>query len=102
VLIPIGHAALDSEARKLVVDVPKERMKQFPGFDLDVFPTVSSDELSRMARDIASVCCPEEAGAVAGVTEISVWAHYRTPLWWDVSYWSEKPTADTTTIKGQR
>src|SRR5262245_54187482 len=34
VLIPIGHFALDSESKRLITDVPKERVKRFPGFDL--------------------------------------------------------------------
>src|SRR6185436_4253261 len=38
VLIPIGHAAVDHESHKLIADVPKERVKHFPGFDLDIFP----------------------------------------------------------------
>ena len=32
-LLPIGHAQLDSESDAVVADVPRERVKNFPGFD---------------------------------------------------------------------
>jgi hypothetical protein len=72
-LIPIGHLALDYEARKFIADVPKERVKRFPGFDLDVFPRVTPEYLDRMAEEIARECCPDRDAL----------AHYRTPAWWD-------------------
>ena len=46
VLVPIGHVALDSESKKLVADVPKERMKRFPGFDLSLFPKLTQEDLT--------------------------------------------------------
>lgn len=86
VLVPIGHVALDSESKKLIADVPKERVKRFPGFDLDLFPTLAQGDLDRMADDIAQACCPDETVAPGVVSHFEMWAHYRTPEWWDESY----------------
>ena len=92
VLVPIGHIALDSEAQKLIADVPKERMKRFPGFDLNLFPKLTQEDLDRMADEIALVCCPDvviEPGQV--VSRVETWAHYRTPVWWEASYYTDRP-----------
>jgi hypothetical protein len=83
-LIPIGHLALDYEARKFIADVPKERVKRFPGFDLDVFPKATPEYLDRMADEIARECCAER----------EAWAHYRTPSWWDSSFYQPTRSDD--------
>src|SRR5205823_384845 len=93
VLIPVGHAALDTESHKLIADVPKERITQFPGFDLDVFPTLKREELDRMAQDIVGVCCPNQAVAV------EVWGHYRTPTWWDPSFYTQDQRDEAGSLK---
>ena len=36
-LIPIGHIALETGARRLVADVPKARVERFPGFTRSEF-----------------------------------------------------------------
>jgi hypothetical protein len=82
VLIPVGHAALDLESRTITADVPKDRVKRFPGFDLQKFATMTAQELDRMAADIAQVCCPDE------VVELDeLFEHFRTPIWWQVDYY---------------
>jgi hypothetical protein len=50
---------LDSESRKLVADLPKTRVKRFPGFDPDIFSKLTQDDLDRMADDVGRVCCPD-------------------------------------------
>jgi hypothetical protein len=92
VLVPIGHIALDSESKKLIAEVSKERMKRFPGFELNLFPKLTQEDLDRMAGEIALVCCPDlviEPGTV--VSSVETWAHYRTPMWWDASYYTNRP-----------
>ena len=87
-LLPIGHAALDRESHRLVADVTKDRVRRFPGFDLDEFEKMSDDDLYRMAQQMVASCCPDEtieAGAPAE-TRFEIWAHYRTPAWWDERY----------------
>src|SRR5262245_3506449 len=92
VLVPIGHIALDSEAKKLIADVAKERVKRFPGFDLNLFPQPTQEDLDRMADEIAGVCCPDlvlEPGEV--ISRVEIWAHFRTPTWWDTSFYTDRP-----------
>jgi hypothetical protein len=94
-LIPIGHAALDSESRKLIADVPKARVKRFPGFDLDLFPKLTQDDFDRMADEIARVCCPDLAiDPSAAVARVEIWAHYRTPAWWDRDFYRPDPVEE--------
>jgi hypothetical protein len=83
-LMPIGHVALDDESRALIADVPKERIKRFPGFDLDVFPELTQADLDRMAQEIGQVCCPDQVIEPAEllVSQLESWAHYGTPAWW--------------------
>jgi hypothetical protein len=91
VLIPVGHVALDTESKKLIAGVPKERIKRFPGFDLSLFPKLTQEDLDRMADEIAVVCCPDlviEPGSV--ISRVEVWAHYRTPAWWETSFYTER------------
>lgn len=87
-LLPIGHAALDSEGHRLVADLTKDHVKRFPGFDLDEFKKMSDDDLYRMSQQIVAACCPDEAihAEMSGETRFEMWAHYRTPTWWDPRY----------------
>jgi hypothetical protein len=91
VLVPIGHVALDTESKKLIADVPKERVKRFPGFDLNLFPQLTPQDLDRMAEEIAAVCCPDVIVPGEIISRVEVWAHYRTPTWWDQGFYAEQP-----------
>jgi PRC-barrel domain protein len=90
-LLPIGHVALDSESRNLITDVAKERVKRFPGFDLDLFPKMTQQDLDQMAAEISAVCCPDFVIEPAElVSNFEVWAHYETPTWWDASFYNPR------------
>jgi hypothetical protein len=94
-LIPIGHVALDDESRKLIADVPKERVKRFPGFDLDIFPKMEKADFDRMAEEIGRECCPDVVVEPEQlVSRIVVWAHYRTPAWWDSDFYRPERVDD--------
>jgi PRC-barrel domain protein len=94
-LLPIGHVTLDSESRRLLADVTKDHVKRFPGFDLDEFKKMSDADLYRMSQQIVGACCPDEAvdGSAPAETRFEIWAHYRTPTWWDASYYD--PSRET-------
>src|SRR5579871_311794 len=94
-LLPIGHAALDSESKRLVADITRDHVKRFPGFDLDEFKKMSDDDLYRVAQEMVAGCCPDEAvdADAPAVARFTVWAHYRTPTWWDARY--AQPTQGT-------
>lgn len=87
-LLPIGHVALDTDRQKLITDVPRERVKRFPGFDRDQFSKLSETELNRMDEQMAAACCPDEAIAAASTVEVyETRRHYQSPSWWDSSYY---------------
>ncbi len=80
-LLPIGHAQLDSESDAVVADVPRDRVKNFPGFDKGEFAKLSEADLARLGDETCQACC------VTDVT-VSVWEqpHYEQPSWWQESY----------------
>ncbi len=84
-LLPIGHVALDSESHRLIADISKDHVKRYPGFDLDEFEKMSDEDLYQMAQQMVSSCCPAESvdRSAPSETRFAIWAHYRTPTWWD-------------------
>jgi hypothetical protein len=104
-LIPIGHVALDDEQRALIADVPKERVKRFPGLNLDVFPELTQADLDRIAEEIGHVCCPDQIIEPAELlaSQLELWAHYGTPTWWNKDFYraehDEKHTRSLTGTK---
>jgi hypothetical protein len=87
-LLPVGHVGIDSENRKLIADVPRERIRNYPGFDRDEFAQLSDEELNQMDERMIAACCPDE------LTDRSKWgtryeysSHYRSPNWWDSNYY---------------
>ena len=88
-LVPVGHVGLDSQGKRLVADVSRERVKNFPGFDRDEFEKLTEDELSRMDERIISACCPGETiDRTTSAERYYRWVHFRSPSWWDASYYS--------------
>jgi hypothetical protein len=83
-LIPIGHAALDARARRLVADVPKARVERFPGFSRGEFEKLSDRELDQMAQSIAGACSIE---TVAVASTWDTWKDYEYPSWWESSFY---------------
>src|SRR3954471_7273409 len=47
-LVPIGHARIDDDRDALIVNIPKERIERFPGFNRDEFVTLKEDDIRRM------------------------------------------------------
>jgi len=75
-LIPVGHITMSGAA--LRGDLTKDRVKRFPGVDLDEFARWSGDQLARFDVDITAVCC--EGGRRP---------HDMTPHWWREEYYEE-------------
>jgi hypothetical protein len=87
-LIPIGHVALDRSERRLMADLTRERVHNFPGFDRDEFEQLSEDDLSRMDEQIVAACCPTETiDRSKASTRFNSWAHYKSPSWWDADFY---------------
>ena len=103
-LLPIGHAALDTDSGRLVADVAKDRVKRFPGFDLAKFKKLSEDEWYQMAQQIVTACCPEEIidESAPAIERFEIWAHYRTPSWWDAGAYNLSRVRDRSTAGPRR
>jgi hypothetical protein len=83
-LIPIGHIGLDANQKRLMADVPKERVERFPGFHRGEFEKLSETEMDQMAQSMANACSVH----VAGTTERwDTWKDYEYPSWWDASFY---------------
>jgi len=83
-LLPIGEVRLDDDRDALVVNLTKEQVNRFPGFDTDEFDKLSDGDMKRINDEICSVFVP---GAAYAATEpySAAWARssYQYPNWWD-------------------
>jgi hypothetical protein len=86
-LLPVGHVSLDADRRKLIADLPRDRVRRFPGFDRGEFAQLSAAELDRMDERMASACCPDETIAAGSHVDIYERRHYQSPSWWDASFY---------------
>jgi hypothetical protein len=84
-LLPVGHVTLAAGNNKLIADIAKNRVERFPGFDKDLFPKMSEEELKILNEQLAATCCPDEIVAA----EVSIWetAHYAYPTWWEADFY---------------
>jgi hypothetical protein len=84
-LLAVGHAALAASNDKLIADIAKKRVERFPGFDKELFPKMSEEELKILNEELTAACCPDEVVA----TEVSIWdtAHYAYPTWWEADFY---------------
>jgi hypothetical protein len=78
-LVPIGQATFDREGQRFTADLSRDRVKRYPGFDRDEFEEVTDEELNRLDREMVGICAPGETIETAAV--------YRTPTWWQSSYY---------------
>ncbi len=91
-LVPIGHARLDDDRDAIVVNIPKERIERFPGFNRDEFETLKEDDVRRMNDSICDAVgdTPASYTAAAHMPTTSadplsgVWDRpaYTQPDWW--------------------
>ena len=87
-LLPIGHVGMNAANNRLAADLPRERVKRFPGFDRKEFEKLSDAELNRMDEQMVAACCPDETVDASSATlRYERWSHYRSPSWWNASYY---------------
>jgi len=83
-LLPIGQTHLDDDRDALVVNLSKDQVKRFPGFDKDKFDTLSDTDIKRINDDIGMVL---EPGASYSADEpyYVAWSRtfYQYPEWWE-------------------
>jgi hypothetical protein len=84
-LVAIGHARVDGARGGIVVDLTKEQVKNFPGFDLDEFEEWRDDAVTRFNNDMTGICCVDAMVTAGESPRWNAHAHYRRPDWWDNS-----------------
>ena len=75
-LLPIGHVSRSNDGKKLIADITKERVEQFPGFDKSEFERLDPDQLAQLDATMAAACRNDQSSAAA------LDDHYRVPSWW--------------------
>jgi hypothetical protein len=87
-LLPIGHTTFDRARKKLVADITRERVNNFPGFDRREFETLSDEQLQGMDERIVGACCPTQViDRAAAASRFDRWSHYQTPTWWEADFY---------------
>lgn len=83
-LVPIGHLKLDDDQDALVVDIPKERINRFPGFDRDAFERLDADGIRQMNDAICTACSDVPVTYAGSDPYSAAWERpdYKQPDWW--------------------
>ena len=83
-LVPVGLTRLDSDHDSLVVELSKDRISRFPGFDTHEFAQLQEGDLKRLNDDICQVCSIEIISYAADEPWNAAWdrPHYEKPDWW--------------------
>ncbi|MQA28645.1 MAG: hypothetical protein GEU82_02240 [Luteitalea sp.] len=91
-LLPVGHARMDGDNDALVVDLPKDRINRFPGFDRSAFEKMSEKELRRFNDDTCQACSTTVISTSAESYSVTdpfegQWnrPHYAEPTWWNAA-----------------
>jgi hypothetical protein len=97
-LLPVGHTVLDRGRKRLVADLTRERVNNFPGFNRREFEDLSDEELCRMDEQIVGACCPSQAiDRTALGSRFQQWTHYQSPAWWEADFY--RPDRAETTAR---
>jgi len=83
-LLPIGQTHLDDDRDALVVNLSKDQVNRFPGFDKDEFDKLSETDIKRINDDIGMVLEPS-ASYQADEPYYEAWNRrfYQYPEWWE-------------------
>lgn len=82
-LMPIGQVHLDDDRDALVVNLTRDQIQKFPGFDLDEFDKLDEAAVTRINAETLSVVEPAY-GASAVDRYDAAWSRpsFREPEWW--------------------
>ena len=82
-LLPIGQTHLDDDRDALVVNLTKEQINGFPGFDKDQFATLGEADILRINQETLAVVEPAYSGpSIARYDAAWERPSYREPEWW--------------------
>jgi hypothetical protein len=82
-LMPIGQAHLDEDRDALVVNLTRDQINGFPGFDLDEFDRLTESDVNRINAETLAIVEPAYS-AEAVERYDAAWARpsFREPDWW--------------------
>jgi hypothetical protein len=85
-LMPIGHARLESDAKgdSLQVDITRDRINRFPGFDKNEFEKFSKEDLKRFNDETCAICAVTEVTFQSVEPFSAAWDRpdFERPGWW--------------------
>ena len=83
-LVPIAHARIDDDRDALVVNMAKDRIERFPGFDRDHFESLGEDDVRRMNDVICDACRDDDTVYPVADPLSPIWAapEFTQPDWW--------------------
>ena len=86
-LLPIGHVRLDADAEALKVDLTRDRVERFPGFNKDEFDTLTADDLKRFNDATLQVCAVTTYAYSEDEPYSAAWdrPEFSSPAWWRAS-----------------
>ena len=86
-LLPVGHARMDADNDALVVDLSKERLERFPGFDKDNFEKMKEADIRAINDEICAVTSVTEVSYSASDPLATAWdrPQYARPNWWNTA-----------------
>jgi hypothetical protein len=89
-LVPVGFAKIDGDNDALVVDLTKERIERFPGFNKDAFERMSEDELRRFSDETCNT--GTTTGVAVAESYTTTWdrPEYAMPGWWSPAMFPDR------------
>jgi hypothetical protein len=83
ILVPMGQLTISADRECFIVPMSKDQIKNFPGFDVDQFDQMTSDNIKQINDQILQISEPGIT-AMPGDTYESSWSRksYQTPEWW--------------------
>jgi len=84
--VPIGHARLEREEKRLLVNVTRDAVEKFPDFRPSDIRRFSDGEMRAFEQRTAMACCPDDPSDVTGAVQYDTLRHYAQPNWWRSDY----------------
>jgi hypothetical protein len=86
-LLPVGHARMDADNDALVVDLPKDRIERFPGFDKDNFEKLTEADIRRINNETCTAVSTTAVSYSTTEPYTAAWdrPQYQRPTWWNTA-----------------
>jgi hypothetical protein len=84
------------------VDVTRERIKRFPGFDLDEFEKLTEDDVRRMNNEICEVCGVTTTTRTTYSSDEPIRAAWDRPDYAYPDWWRSRPVKEVSRAAGMK